>query len=167
MQACETRLQDGSTPLYHACLLGHVDIVHHLVRAGANVRAPTLGLSRPLLIAAANGHVPCVHAMLKAGAPVNDEDKYGACALLAAAAHGQHGVVKDLLEANADPQMRDKEGRSALCLAAKAALKQAISLRSAQAGSAAHFRCVVVVVFITCTKDDVFGRHLGIPRFRI
>ncbi len=98
-----------STPLELACLTGKVEVVHALIKTGANVNRPG-GEFGPALLAAcvqfgqrSKNDVEIVRALITAGANVNAVCKPGTTILAVAAYSLLPDVVKALLEAGADP----------------------------------------------------------------
>jgi ankyrin repeat protein len=55
----------GFTPIYTACLLGHVEIIEILLEAGADVTISDLGGLTPLHIAAEKGYDAAVSVLLR------------------------------------------------------------------------------------------------------
>eukprot|EP00042_Codosiga_hollandica_P052024 m.653224 g.653224 ORF g.653224 m.653224 type:complete len:100 (+) comp58402_c0_seq22:1201-1500(+) len=56
--------KDGLTPLYVACLHGHLEVVKWLIRQGASVTQTEAKGSTPLHAACFNGHLPVVEFLL-------------------------------------------------------------------------------------------------------
>ena len=68
-----------------ACWDGHLECVHILIEAGADVNTCTDRGFTPLMFAASHGYSKCVEALLDAGANVNATDLDGNAALIKAA----------------------------------------------------------------------------------
>jgi len=108
----------GQTALISASGLGHVDMVHLLLRHGANPNLPAKDNSTALLFAAYHGSTDIVEALIRAGADVNTaETLYGYTPLAWAAQNGHAEVVKRLLRAGADRSATLKNGWTPMQLA--------------------------------------------------
>ncbi len=98
-----------STPVELACLAGKAEVVHALIKTGANVNRPGGALGPALLAACvqfgqrSKDDVEIVRALITAGANVNAVCKPGTKILAAAAYSLLPHVVKALLEAGTDP----------------------------------------------------------------
>jgi ankyrin repeat protein len=128
-------LQDGSTPLHAAAVVGRAECVAALLAAGADVARKTQARARAcvpvrcaalrcalmprhsppaqrgktaLHFAAAFGKLECAEALLDGGAAAEAADEEGLTALHAASAGGFADVVEALLEHGADRAARDK-----------------------------------------------------------
>jgi len=93
-------------PLMRAALDGDLATVDSLLRAGANVNAPTHSGGTALHYAAYGGHAQVVKALLQAGADVNAHGSDGFTPLHSSAHCGNVEVVKLLLAAHADVNAR-------------------------------------------------------------
>nr|XP_039257501.1 uncharacterized protein LOC120334115 isoform X1 [Styela clava] len=114
--------QNGYTPLHHASLNGHSDIVQLLLDVGASVNTKDKNGSRPLHLAAWNGKSEIVKILLTNGpnfASVNEQNADKETALHCAAQHGHRESVKILLDNHADPELRNIRDESALDLASQ------------------------------------------------
>ncbi len=101
-------------PLYslaNGCLVGGGEIVHALVRAGANVNAQE-GIQRcaPLHMAARRDSVDAAKALLECGATVDIRDKANDTPLRRAVNCNQPGMARLLLAAGANPNSRGSKG---------------------------------------------------------
>jgi ankyrin repeat protein len=87
------------TPLQHACLGGHVDVVGQLLaHLGLNVNDPALSPTPLLYLAIEAGHLALMQYLLRAGALLNAYDlKTGRTGLMAAAAKGRVDMLQTLL----------------------------------------------------------------------
>ena len=63
--------EHGRTPLYNACLNGHMDAARSLLAQGADVNRATKNGVTPLWIACQSGHVDAAGLLLDKGAEVN------------------------------------------------------------------------------------------------
>ena len=91
------------TALMWATAERHLDVVHMLLAAGADVhRSSTRGFT-PLLFAARNGDIETAGALLDAGAGINDAGSDGSQALPLAIISGHDAAARFLLEQGADP----------------------------------------------------------------
>ena len=113
-------------PITQAGLVGDVEIVRTLLRAGASVNAASRGDdpgATALITAAQNGYAEVVAVMIANGAELDtsttDPEKGGATALCKAATNGHEHVVRMLLSAQADSNVRKRDGFTALNLASE------------------------------------------------
>ncbi|KAM4020384.1 histone-lysine N-methyltransferase EHMT1 isoform 4-T5 [Anomaloglossus baeobatrachus] len=89
--------QGRRTPLHAAAEMGHTDICHMLVQAGANLDNCSEDQRTPLMDAADNNHLDTVKYLVKAGALLEPKDSEGSSCLHLAAKKGHFDVVKHLL----------------------------------------------------------------------
>ena len=88
----------GLTPLCAAAIIGHVEIVHILLKAGAEVDLQrTYNDWTPLFFAVVGGHFKVVELLLKYGASLK-ENKHGVTPQVTAFLAGQYDVAKHLFE---------------------------------------------------------------------
>lgn len=124
--------EEGCTPLIHAALEGHLDVVRYLVEAKANLEAKhelkehehwedQLG-DTVLILAAEIGELNVVQYLVKeARANLETRNTEGYTALIVAAEKGRLDVVQCLLEARANLEARTEKGeqtaltRAAVC----------------------------------------------------
>ena len=94
------RCMGGATALIMASHKGHHDVVHRLIRAGADVNQFMTDecANSPLIVASGNGHLQCVDVLLEAGADPRYANHKGKTALYAAK-HFKHTQIVALLEA--------------------------------------------------------------------
>jgi len=104
-----------ATPLIRAVGMGHLDIVHLLVEAGAPVNdlCECAGSESPLWTAVSFGETEIVEYLLERGADPNAAAFSGATPLHAAVQSGNQHLLPPLLEAGADPDRVDDGGRTA------------------------------------------------------
>ncbi|XP_078082759.1 histone-lysine N-methyltransferase EHMT1-like isoform X5 [Mustelus asterias] len=89
--------QNKRTPLHAAAEIGHVEICHMLVQAGANLDTCDDDQRTPLMEAAENNQLETVKYLLKAGALADHKDVEGSTCLHLAAKKGHYDVVVHLL----------------------------------------------------------------------
>ncbi|KAH0999090.1 hypothetical protein HUJ04_003315, partial [Dendroctonus ponderosae] len=111
----------GYSPLHHASLNGHPDIVRLLLEHDASPNIVDSKGSSPLHLAAWSGNLEIVKLLLSGPAicNVNLTSKDDETALHCAAQYGHTGVVSALLEHACDPGIRNCKGETALELAAQ------------------------------------------------
>ena len=128
---------DERTPLHHAALAGHAELVALLLEKGAAADAVDEGGWTPLLSAASAGQVESSKALLGAGANANIRSGSGSTPLLHAASKGHLAVVELLLSHGADARAQDNGGSSALHRAAARGHVRVLEALLAARGSAA------------------------------
>ena len=92
----------GTTPLMVAADNGHDQIVHELIRAGADVNGEDIIKRTALHKASWSDHSNVIKPLAEAGANLNEQDKWGMTPLMKAAEHGHANVVVELIRAGAD-----------------------------------------------------------------
>lgn len=90
------------TALHVACLHGHVDIVHELVRVHANLEVLDAMNRTPLHVACVHGHAAIVSILLENGANVNAANISGQTPLHIVCRQGRSIIFKILLDHGAD-----------------------------------------------------------------
>ena len=98
-------INSGLTPLHHASLEGHLDVVRELLSGeghqGATVDARDIAGYTPLYIASDRGHLDVVRELLSGeghqGADANLANVHGHTPLYAASQYGRLEVVRELL----------------------------------------------------------------------
>lgn len=85
------------TPLHASAEMGHTDICHMLVQAGANLDNCSEDQRTPLMDAAENNHLESVRYLVRAGALLDPKDSEGSTCLHLASKKGHFDVVKYLL----------------------------------------------------------------------
>jgi ankyrin repeat protein len=68
-------MDNGATPLFIACGKGHLEVVHALIQAGADLSQARYDGATPLYTACQKGHLEVVHALIQAGADLNQGDR--------------------------------------------------------------------------------------------
>jgi ankyrin repeat protein len=105
----------GMYAIHLAADRGHTEVIHVLVRAGADVNAPHPEvLACPLQYAATEGHLNAVRTLLDLGANIDAIDSIGRTPLMWAAWHGRGPIVEELLRRGANAQCQTKTGWTAL-----------------------------------------------------
>ncbi|XP_015416323.1 PREDICTED: ankyrin repeat and SAM domain-containing protein 1A, partial [Myotis davidii] len=111
----------GYTPLHHAALNGHRDVVEVLLRNDALTNVADSKGCYPLHLAAWKGDAQIVRLLIHQGPShtrVNEQNNDNETALHCAAQYGHTEVVKVLLEELTDPTMRNNKFETPLDLAA-------------------------------------------------
>ncbi|XP_056413646.1 ankyrin repeat and SAM domain-containing protein 1A isoform X3 [Hyla sarda] len=111
----------GYTPLHHAALNGHKEVVEVLLRNEAVTNIADCKGCFPLHLAAWKGDAHIVHLLIHQGpshAKVNEQNNDSETALHCAAQYGHTEVVRVLLEELTDPTMRNHKMETPLDLAA-------------------------------------------------
>ncbi|KAM8908583.1 ankyrin repeat and sterile alpha motif domain-containing protein 1B isoform 3-T3 [Spinachia spinachia] len=111
----------GYTPLHHASLNGHRDVVLKLLQFEASTNLADSKGCFPLHLAAWRGDVDIVRILLRHGSShcrVNQQNHQQETALHCAAQYGHSEVVSVLLQELTDPTMRNSQQETPLDLAA-------------------------------------------------
>ncbi|XP_035281362.1 ankyrin repeat and sterile alpha motif domain-containing protein 1B-like isoform X7 [Anguilla anguilla] len=111
----------GYTPLHHASLNGHRDVVLKLLQYEASTNVADSKGCFPLHLAAWKGDVEIVRILINHGPShcrVNEQNHEKETALHCAAQYGHSEVVSVLLQELTDPAMRNSRGETPLDLAA-------------------------------------------------
>lgn len=105
------------TPLMLAAQWGSPEIVHRLIKAGANVNAHDSDGETVLMYAVAEGIGDVIKPIIKAGANLNAVNAGGFTALHAAAQFNRAQAITILIAAGADLNMRNNKGMTPVDLA--------------------------------------------------
>jgi hypothetical protein len=105
---------DGRTPLHHAVLGGHLDVVKYLESIGLDVNAKDNFDDTPLHLASDYGYTKIVKFLVSQGAYVNALDNIGNSPLHLAANRGWLEIIKYLVSHGADVNAVDKFGNTPL-----------------------------------------------------
>lgn len=117
----------GMSPLMYATLLGRLEIIKHLLQAGANPNLFHQNESSPLMVAVLEEQAEVLQLLMEAPSTnLDQQDRYGATALMYAVRMGKEKPVRYLLKAGADPNLRDIEGETALMYAVGTQNKEVI-----------------------------------------
>lgn len=110
---------DGFTALHFAAFFARPQLAELLLRAGAEVAAPSHNAMRvhPLHSAAAAQSVETCRVLLAHGAPPDAAQHQGWTALMSAAMHGNGALCDLLLEHGASTGARSEDGRRAADMA--------------------------------------------------
>ncbi len=127
---------DGETPLFAAVRGGSPEIVHQILKAGAEVNIANRNGVTPLHLAAQNDSSEIVEALLTHGAHVESRDAFGCTPLHDAARRGSPSVVSMLLKAGAKAETFDNFGTTPLHRAARAGRVDNLQLLLASGASA-------------------------------
>ena len=92
----------GDTPLMLAAFNGHDQMVHELIRAGADVNGKNNYKQIALHFASWEGHSSVVKTLTEAGASLNEQNEWERTPLMDAACKGHANVVVELIRAGAD-----------------------------------------------------------------
>lgn len=107
----------GYTPLHHAAIGGHSDVVEVLLEKGAQINMTGGRGETALYLAASKGNAAVVELLATNGADVNRASSDGKTPLHKAAMAGHADTVITLLEAGADPAATDRSRRTPLQMA--------------------------------------------------
>ena len=159
---------EGNTPLHHACLNGHRDIVSLLLENKADPAAVNNKSETPLHAAAKNGNKEILERLLDCGSDINAADKEGKTPLICLADNRRTDAAIRLIERGADTSLTDNDGHTALDYATAHGLKSLVENwlnpknprqnppKTQQATPCSTRRC-------TTTKEKSYG-HYWPPR---
>lgn len=114
--------------LYHAALMGYINTVSVLVKAGANVNETDRDSYNALHGAADGGNTDIAKILITAGTNINAQSKYGWTPLAISTYHEHIQFVKLLLENGAKADIKTLKGRTPLQMAVKKGNRQIIKL---------------------------------------
>jgi len=127
----------GATPLFPACLRGHVETLRVLLRGGASVDHRDVERETPLLFLARQKNFPknlleCVTTLIACGADLNAADKDSKTPLIWAATNSNLLLVSTLLTNDfgriADVHARTNRCRNALHIAAETSAVEVVKV---------------------------------------
>ena len=104
-----TASDNGSTPLYGACVGFHMDVIKFLVSHGADIDKPNIGVGTTCLMCAIRSIVMS-QFLVDQGADVNRKDSFGNTALHIACDNRHINAVRLLVKHGADPSIKNNEG---------------------------------------------------------
>lgn len=110
-------LENGTTALHKAVLLGRLPILECLLRHGVSANITDEKGCSPLHWACLHGQLAMCNRLLKAGASVQIINQEGDCPLHLAAASGHTKIVRTLLQNGADLYHKNIAGNTAIALA--------------------------------------------------
>uniref|UniRef100_A0A1I8MVD1 PID domain-containing protein n=1 Tax=Musca domestica TaxID=7370 RepID=A0A1I8MVD1_MUSDO len=122
---------NGYTPLHHACLNGHEEIVRLLLSHDAATDVPDIRGSTPLYLASWADKPDIVRMLLmhpRRPANPNAQNSQNETPLHCAAEHGHNAVVAILLSYGADPTIRNNSFQTALDLASQFGRLQVVQI---------------------------------------
>lgn len=98
----------GAWPLHNAAMVGRLQEVRRLIRAGQNLNQFDEFSKTPLHWAADNEHLDVIRELIRSGADVNaiDDEHIGNTPLAQVAGRCSLELAKVLLDAGADPTIR-------------------------------------------------------------
>jgi ankyrin repeat protein len=110
----DARDTDGSTALHHACLGGQMNVLQHLIEAGANVDTRNKLGETALHLACDHGHLELVvHLHAETCINVHAANELGRTALHSASANGHLEIARYLVEvAGVSVHTQDKAGNT-------------------------------------------------------
>eukprot|EP01007_Sphenomonas_quadrangularis_P002899 NODE_502_length_1411_cov_113.784875_g380_i0.p1 GENE.NODE_502_length_1411_cov_113.784875_g380_i0~~NODE_502_length_1411_cov_113.784875_g380_i0.p1 ORF type:complete len:388 (+),score=59.31 NODE_502_length_1411_cov_113.784875_g380_i0:85-1248(+) len=112
---------DGNSPVHVAAFLGHCEVLHRLLVAGAMAHLPNAEGLTPLMLAILRKHTCCVMMLLKQpSVDVNAADCCGNTPLHIAVQQHYDVAVSALVAHGADPSRKSKNGRTPLMVALRA-----------------------------------------------
>ena len=117
-----------ASPLKIASCYGHKDVVHLLVKAGADVNRADKRGHTPLQSATSFGHNDIAEMLLNYGADPNRADEYGLTPLHKAASDDNRELVKLLIACGAEVNKRTRAGLTPLNYAEIFQLRRVVKL---------------------------------------
>ncbi|XP_077977548.1 transient receptor potential cation channel subfamily A member 1-like [Glandiceps talaboti] len=120
-EASSTRINeddvDGKTPLILGSEGGHVKVVKHLLKVGADIDSRDNNRRTALALAALNGHVDVIEVLLKNHSDIDATDKNRNTPLHLSAANGHEEATSFLLKQSANPLLENLKGENCLDIA--------------------------------------------------
>ena len=117
-----------SAPILWTCQGEHKNILHTLVKHGADINKADHENITALMVSCYHGHYDIVEFLLERKSDVNSKDKKGRTPLLWACKGNHFKIVLSLIEKGAETNMTDRDGWSPLMEACKNASKMIIEL---------------------------------------
>jgi ankyrin repeat protein len=102
------------TPLHMASMNGRYEVVHELVKAGANIESRNYRGSTPLQYACYYNYLDISQELINAGANIYSENNYGHRALDIACIHGHLPIVRELIKTNVNVDVENSNGYTPL-----------------------------------------------------
>jgi ankyrin repeat protein len=102
------------TAFMWASFSGHLDVMEHLLKNGANINTRDRVYHTPLILAARDGRLEVVKFLISKGAKLQYRDNSRMTALTWASVRGHHDIVHALVEAGSDIHHEDHIDRTAL-----------------------------------------------------
>ena len=97
----------GWTPLFWACMEGHVNIAQMLIKRGADPSGLDNGKATCLHYAAMEGHIEVVRLLIDSGVDISIKDHINQSPVQAACVHGHEECALELMERGADFTLPD------------------------------------------------------------
>ncbi len=110
--------ESGLTPLMRAARQGDADMIHTLLRNGAQLAARNADGNNALWFACVGEHLDIIALLVTAGIDINNQNDNGATALMYASSTGKESVLKTLLNTGADTTLKSLDDYTALDVAA-------------------------------------------------
>lgn len=115
--------KDNNVPIISAALLGNIDELKSLIKAGVDINCKNERGEFPLMCAAMKGHTGCVQVLIDAGAKINEQDDDGYTALIYSMNTFHSDCLKALIKAEADLNLQTTVGETAISIASIASVE--------------------------------------------
>ncbi|KAI4490935.1 hypothetical protein M0802_010609 [Mischocyttarus mexicanus] len=104
--------KDGYRPLHRACYGNHIEIVKHLLKAGAKIDSKTMDGWQPLHSACCWNNVECAAILIANGADINAKSKGDQTPLhlVSASSHNSSALQLLLLNPDTNPRIVNSSG---------------------------------------------------------